>query len=432
MPVNWFDPAALTAEQASRLKRLVKWDYDSRIGSYVLSRRAPHKVGVFRVRDITFSVVPDMSARDFTSFFLYSIGGNIERFANNETGKIDLVFGNARDDFEVLVATLLIIRCEELARSFLAKGYRVKKERLTAIRGRIDWLETFSPVRKQGVPCIYSELSVDNPLNRAIRAGLHAAQRVSLSSDLQRRLNELLFTWSLIAAREHINVSGLDTAEKTISRLTEPYRIPIALCRMLMFGYGPENVFMGQATDFQCLEFDLAAMFERFVLRLLTARLRGSGLSVRYQQPERKGLTSGSGKTYRSTRPDFFLMDQGLPIAVLDAKYKPRYVTLEDGEFRDRNKVSEDDLYQILFYAQRAGQLGHGSPVPAFIVAPKLDRSSLLPEEALRRIVWSHQGETTVEIKVVEVDMVATLEALRASQPLPSDGLATLCHFHNA
>lgn len=425
-PVEGFSPENFSHDEASRLRRLISWEYDSTQKSYLLQRKFPHKVGRVVAKNVVYSVVPDMSALDFTTFFLYSLGVRLDRFAANHSSQIAAAYGNDHPDFRTLAATLLVLTAEEIAGGFLAKGYVRKTERLTTIRGRIDWRELNRPGPRSDIPCIFSEMSLDNLLNRVVCAGLRASQDVPILPIFRRRLNEQLFTWSAIATSQHIRLSDLQLAEKSINKLTEKYRGIIGLCRMVMFGYGPDDFFNAGTSNFQCLEFDLAMMFERFVLRLLEQRFAGLGLSVEPQVRERLGLRNGYGQTYHETRPDFLVKYDGFPIAVMDAKFKPRYVT-QEGSFVRGNKVSEADVYQLLFYAQRTSQLANGASIPAYIVSPRFDKSSVVPEGPLRQINWVHDGRPEVSIEVIDIDFTKTIDAIRSQAELPHDGLAIAC-----
>lgn len=422
-----FSPEKFTPEEVSRLKKLVSWDYDNVKKQYQLTRRFPHKVGRVVVKNIVYVVTPDMSSHDFTVFFLYSLGIRLERFTTNFASSLATAYGNSHPDFRTLAATLLVLIAEDIAGSSLAKGYVRKRENLPTVRGRIDWREMNRPGYRVAIPCVFSEMSVDNLLNRVVGAGLRAVQNVPIHPMFQSRLSEQVFTWNSIAAYQHIKLSDLQLAEKSINRLTEKYRSIIGLCRMVMFGYGPDDFFGSGETDFQCLEFDLAMIFERFALRLIQERLTGSTISVEAQVRERDGLRNGNGQTYHETRPDFLIKRHGVPLAVIDAKYKPRYVSQEDSGFKKTNKVSEADVYQLLFYAQRASQLAGGAKVPAFIVCPRIDQSLVLPPQPLRKINWMHDGRTEASIEVIDIDFLATINAIKSGTPMPDDGLATVC-----
>lgn len=422
-----FDPEKFSSEEVLRLRRLVVWEYDYSKKTYLLSRRFPHKVGRVVVRNVVYSIVPDMPAQDFTTFFLYSLGVRLDKFITHHSSTVAAAYGNAHPDFRTLAATLLILNAEEIAGSFLAKGYVTKKEQLYTVRGRIDWNQFSRPGKRASVPCIFSEISLDNLLNRVVLAGLRSVQDVAVLPVFRRRLNEQLFTWSSIASTKHVTLSDLQTAEKSLNRLTEKYGSIIGLCRMVMFGYGPDDFFNSGSSDFQCLEFDLAMIFERFVLRLIRQRFDGSLLVVESQVRERHGLRDGYGHTYHETRPDFLVKHNGVPIAVLDAKFKPRYVSQYEEKFSKKHKVSEADVYQLLFYAQRARQLAGGAKVQAFIVSPRIDKNSTLPDYLARRINWVHDGKSEASIDVVDIDIPATVQAIRSQSELPYDGLAIAC-----
>ena len=428
IPVPNFDPNALSVEECKRLKRLLEWEYNSSEKTYFLTRRYAHKVGRVVLKNLVFSIVPDMAAHDFTIFFLYSLGVRLERFSAHQSSAITAAYGDSHQDFRTLAATLLILTAEDLAAGYLAKGYITKRERINTVRGRIDWNEFSRPGRRTGVPCIFSEISLDNLLNRIIVAGLYAVKDVPVLPAYRRRLNEQLFTWSSIAAFQHIQLSDLQLAEKSLNRLTGKYQSIIGLCRMVMFGYSPNDFFSDGESDFQCIEFDLARIFERFVLRLIQQHLEGTPLSVESQVRERDGLRDGYGNTYHETRPDFVITFDSVPIAVLDAKFKPRYVSQKDNRFLTKNKVSEADVYQLLFYAQRASQLAGGSKVPAFIVSPYVDSKATVPNSFVRKINWVHDGKLDVTIDVVDINMPATIAAIKCQGNLPEDGLASVCH----
>lgn len=424
--VEGFVPESFSADDSFRLKKLISWEYDSTQKKYLVKRKLPHRVGRVVVKNVVYSVVPDMSALDFTTFFLYSLGVRLDRFAANQSSQIAAAYGNDYPDFRTLAATLLVLTAEEIAGSFLAKGYVRKAERLNTIRGRIDWKELSRPGPRSGIPCTFSEISLDNLLNRVVCAGLRAVQDVPILPMFRRRLSEQVFTWSSIATIKNIKLSELQLAEKSVNKLTEKYRGIIGLCRMVMFGYGPEDFFNTGNSNFQCLEFDLAMIYERFVLRIIEQRIAGSCLSVEAQVRERLGLRNGYGQTYHETRPDFLVKFGGFPVAVMDAKFKPRYVS-QEGTFARRNKVSEADVYQLLFYAQRASQLAHGASIPAFIISPRIDKYSVVPAPSLRQINWVHDGKAEVSIDVIDIDFGRTIEAIRCQTGLPRDGLAIAC-----
>jgi 5-methylcytosine-specific restriction endonuclease McrBC regulatory subunit McrC len=169
-------------------------------------------------------------------------------------------------------------------------------------------------------------------------------------------------------------------------------------------------------------------IFERFLLRTLKDRFYGTQISVEYQNYQKDVLVNGAGKSYQSTRPDFLLMGEGLPITVMEAKFKPRYVSLVEGKkFSRENKVSEDDIYQMLFYIQRAERGSDSKYSKGMIVAPRLDDSAAIPDIVDRTIQWLHPEEATISINVLYVDLLGTIRAICDNAPFPVDDISLFC-----
>ncbi|WP_250489887.1 McrC family protein [Caballeronia sp. INML2] len=420
-----FDPTTLSEKDDARLRRLIEWRFKPNLACYWVKRRVPHKVGRVRVGNTVYSVVPDMSARDFTVFFLFSLGISLKKFAHQSSSPVSLALGDAHVDFDVLVATLMAVATEDLAQGYLARHYETKREVVPGIRGSIDWPRFFTQPFSGGAPCVFAELSLDNRLNRVVLAGLEASQKLNIDISLRQRLSKLEFVWSSICRKQFVRLQDLELAGKSINRLTEGYRLVLGLCRMIMFGYVPEDLLGGRSADLQCLEFDMSVIFERFSLRLLTESLSDLSIGVEYQYTARDALLDGTGRTYQVIRPDFFLMDKSMPIAVVDAKFKPRYVSVEPhSRFSGDNKLAESDIYQTLFYVQRARQIAAGAHVDAIILAPKIDALATLPSELDRTVRWVHPSSPEITIKVLHVDLTATLAAIHADGPMPADGIA--------
>ncbi|WP_447586524.1 5-methylcytosine restriction system specificity protein McrC [Pseudoxanthomonas mexicana] len=423
----WFNPAEIAEVDHVRLRRLLSWDYDAAAGCYRVKRRAAHKVGRVMLGQRVFAVLPDLSAADFTTFFLYALGVDISRFTHHQASPITAALGDEHIDYDKLVATLLCVACEDLASGYLARGYERKSEKLSVLRGRVDWMRSIAAPKHLGLPCHYHEITSDNLLNRTVLAGLSAARQLDLPLALRQRLSKLEFAWSSVCRHQYIRQHDLESCEKSLNRLTESYRPVLALCRMLLFGYVPDDFFGGRNSTLQCLEFDLAAIFERFVYQIVKARLQGTGVDTMFQPSSGNELLDGFGALYQATRPDFLLRYRGQTVAVLDAKFKPRYVTLVKGEsFSTRNKLDQSDVYQMLFYADRVKS---GGDTEAFVIAPRMDGFASVPNEANRTVVWRSGLRGRIVLRVVDVDLIATIKAIRSETAYPQDGLADLCRL---
>lgn len=155
------------------------------------------------------------------------------------------------------------------------------------------------------------------------------------------------------------------------------------------------------------LLFSLPSIFERFMERLLMeiAAMR-PGLAVHAQAPDRSALVDERGRTYREVRPDLELLVDETPTAVIDAKFKPQYVSGAGAV-----KLSTADVYQLLFYQARMAQRANRLDVPAAIVAPQLDLEGL-PDEWPRQAVWRQESGPAHSVRVVPLPLKPVLQLL--------------------
>lgn len=418
----WFDPMQFSPEDQRRIGRLVSWSYDRSASAYRVKRRAPHKIGRVKVANRVLSVVPDFSSENFAVLFLYSGGVDLRRFLQNDAGTVASTLGGTASHFDVLVGSLIAAACENIASGYLARTYERRDERLRTLRGRVDWLRTSLQPKHLGAWCTYELITSDNLLNQVVLAGLDAARGLSLPPGLARRLDRLTFAWTALTRRRVISLADVIAAERSLTRLTETYRPALVLCRMLLFGFTPTDLLAGRGASLQLLEFDLAALFERFVLRFVREHLEGSSYEVQYQDAGRTNIVNAYGNVYKPARPDFTLLKSGRPYAVLDAKFKPHYVSRRgSGRLRSRNKLDEADIYQLLFYIDR---LPKDASNEGYIIAPRLSSAEERIEPRLRQIHWKAGAEDAKSIKVLELNLIAAMDSLRSGALLPIDELA--------
>jgi len=97
------------------------------------------------------------------------------------------------DELPDLVAEILALAVERRLQRSLTRSYINQNRPLTRVRGRIDVLKTESAqlLSRGEVACRYTELAVDNPMNRLICAGLIIAGTVTQDSDRAHRCRQL-------------------------------------------------------------------------------------------------------------------------------------------------------------------------------------------------------------------------------------------------
>ena len=88
-------------------------------------------------------------------------------------------------------------------------------------------------------------------------------------------------------------------------------------------------------------------LFEEYVGRTLRRALDGSGLGVRLQGPRDHVLAGEDGAVRFATRPDIVVSRGGVPILIVDTKWKRL-----KGDVDARRGVGQADVYQMMAYAQ--------------------------------------------------------------------------------
>jgi 5-methylcytosine-specific restriction enzyme subunit McrC len=230
--------------------------------------------------------------------------------------------------FEVVVAYFAELLNEVSSRGIL-KGYQDKVAPLQMIRGRILLEETLShrPGISDQHTCRFRQFSADVPENRVIRTALDGIRRCRYQDvDLPGRLRHQLAVFQ--AAQ--LSPRPVDLLrEISFHRLNERYRPALRVAGLLL-----ENLtFTGTTGDEPYLGYlvDMNWLFEKYVGTVLKRNLEGSRISValrRHHPLDRKGRVT--------TEPDHLILVEGMPVLVLDSKYKI--------------SKQQEDIYQVLAY----------------------------------------------------------------------------------
>ena len=96
------------------------------------------------------------------------------------------------------------------------------------------------------------------------------------------------------------------------------------------------------------LLFEMNKLFEEFVGRSLARALAGSGFEVRLQGPRGHALADlQTGQNRFATKPDITIAKQGVPVLVIDTKWKRLKGAIDDPKYG----VGQADVYQMMAYA---------------------------------------------------------------------------------
>ena len=88
-------------------------------------------------------------------------------------------------------------------------------------------------------------------------------------------------------------------------------------------------------------------LFEKYVARLLTRALAGTGLRASTQGGQRDCLYESNTGRFR-TRPDLIIRDNDQIVLIIDTKWKRITPRIDD----PKQGVSQSDVYQMMAYGQ--------------------------------------------------------------------------------
>lgn len=264
--------------------------------------------------------------------------------------KIDLgVITDLAWQRETLLEILIRIFCDKLTealRKGMPRRYVTREEDLPTLRGQLDITRQFTrhAVNPSRIACRFDLLSEDTPLNRIMKAAVLRLAGVSRRATNQQRLRELAFVYADIT---DMPVSALRWDEVVIDRTNRSWQELFAMARLfLQDRYQTTTGGVGQGT---AMLFEMNALFEEYVGRLIARALAGTGLTVSLQGGRLFCLSAlDSGRALFQTRPDILIRQGGKVVHVIDTKWKRISARIDD----PKQGVSQADVYQMMAYAQ--------------------------------------------------------------------------------
>jgi len=257
------------------------------------------------------------------------------------------------DDIYERIVSILARRVLDRARHGLYRSYVSESDELPFVRGAIDLVNAALNVKRgvPSVPCRYEEHTADVDENRLLHWTLCAVRRQTLRrqqvrNELDRARRALAGT---IALRKF---SPADCVARFYHRLNSDYAPMHGLCRFILEQTGP-TIQSGDRT-FLPFELEMPKLFEAFVAEWL----RTSGPADLTVRPQHRAQLDANFQV--QIKVDILLCDKlsGSPIAVLDTKYKLA------------ERPSDDDIYQIAFYARELQAKRAILVYPTLLAAP--------------------------------------------------------------
>lgn len=251
---------------------------------------------------------------------------------------------------DTILELLIRLYCSKLAdavRQGMPRQYADREEDLPALRGRLDVTRQFSTLAAspQKLACRFDALSPDIPLNQVMRAVIGKLARLAQAPDNQRALRELSFAYADIS---EVPPDALRWDLIVLDRTNTRWRELLSLARLLLADRH-QRTSVG-AVDGHALLFEMSALFEEYVARLLARALAGTGLSVAAQGGHRACLFEGETGRFR-TRPDLIVRRSGGVALIVDTKWKRIAPRIDD----PKQGVSQADVYQLMAYGRLYG-----------------------------------------------------------------------------
>lgn len=254
--------------------------------------------------------------------------------------------------------------CKHLMAQGMLKSYVTHQDDVSFLRGRLllryqlDHMAKKSPM----FACEFDELDYDNVENRILLYCLDQCFRITQSPNLKKDSRMLARQLSGVVQYVEVRPEDFDIQ---YTRLNKHYETLHSLARLIINSIGIGD-FSGKSM-MGSFFLDMNYIFERFVTKLFEEY---HPYDVQSQKSRRAWNTK---EGWKYIRPDI-LLDSRI---VIDAKYK--------------EKLYQDDLYQIGFYVHEYGQkLGY----------------AILPHFGKQENITSIKEKITVSVRTINVDMV--------------------------
>jgi len=249
---------------------------------------------------------------------------------------------------ETLLEILIRIFCDKLTeavRRGMPRRYTLHEDDLPTLRGSLDIPRQFTRhIANPGrLACRYDELSADIALNRIMKATIAHLAGMSRNATNVQRLRELAFVYAEVA---EVQVSALRWDDVVIDRTNSAWQELFGMAQLFLRNrYQTTSAGSGQGS---ALLFEMNALFEEYIGRLVTLALAGSEFRVTLQGGRLFCLTSlDDERAVFQTKPDILIWRAGQVVHVIDTKWKRISARIDD----PKQGVSQADVYQMMAYA---------------------------------------------------------------------------------
>jgi 5-methylcytosine-specific restriction enzyme subunit McrC len=174
-----------------------------------------------------------------------------------------------------------------------------------------------------------------------MRAAVIKLSRLSVAPDNQRSLRELSFIYADVA---DVPAAALRWDQILLDRTNRRWQDILSLARLFLRDQHQQT--SAGTIDGHALLFEMHALFERYVERILSRALTGTGFRVWSQGGNRDCLYEGDTGRFR-TRPDLIIRHGEKIALIIDTKWKRITPRIDD----PKQGVSQGDVYQLMAYS---------------------------------------------------------------------------------
>lgn len=249
---------------------------------------------------------------------------------------------------ETLLEILIRIFCDKLTeavRRGMPRRYTLHEDDLPTLRGTLNIPRQFTRhfANPGRLACRYDELSEDIALNRIMKATIGHLARMARNATNVQRLRELAFVYAEVA---EVQVPALRWEDVVIDRTNNAWQELFGMAGLFLRNrYQTTSAGSGQGS---ALMFEMNALFEEYIGRLVSKALAGSEFRVTLQGSRLFCLTSlDDERAVFQTKPDILIWRAGQVAHVIDTKWKRISARIDD----PKQGVSQADVYQMMAYA---------------------------------------------------------------------------------